>query len=68
MGCEETGTICVYVYYTSVLIPGDHLRIVICESELVFFVIYHLRIREAEFCVLASSVIWWRSLEFRRSA
>jgi hypothetical protein len=51
----ETRIIYMYVYYTSVLVPGDPFQLLVS-------VIYYPRIRESEICVLASPAIWWRSV------
>jgi hypothetical protein len=29
---------------------------------------YYLRIRDTEFCVLASPAVWWRSVELKRGS
>ena len=34
--------------------------------QLVLSIIYQLRFREIEFCLVSSPVIWWRSVEFQR--
>jgi hypothetical protein len=46
-----------YVYYTLVLVSSDPLRKLPWKPQLVVSVIYQ-RIRETEFCVLASPAIW----------
>ena len=54
----ETQVMCMDIFYAEVLVPTI-LYVVTVETSMVT-VIYHMRIRKIEFCILASPDIWWQ--------
>jgi len=54
----------IYVSYTLVSVPGNPLRNYREKLKQWFPLhVYHLRIRETEFCILVLPAIWSRSME-----
>jgi hypothetical protein len=58
----KTRVMCMYVYYTIVLVTGEPLT---WQPQLVVSVTYHPRFRQTKFYILYFPAIRWRSMELQ---